>query len=132
MAEGFANRLHGDKLTAYSAGLEAHGLNDYAVKVMKEAGIDISSHQSQRLDELDVAFDYVVTVCDHAYQHCPAITRNARLIRQNFDDPPRLAEQAKTEAEKVDCYRRVREQIRQFVESLPGILASTADRQPDG
>jgi len=98
MAEGWAKKLKGDVIEPYSAGIETHGLNPNAVKVMAEAGVDISSHRSKHLDEVKgVDFDFVVTVCDNAYEHCPIFPAKTRLIHVGFDDPPRLAENAKTE-----------------------------------
>jgi arsenate reductase len=100
-----------------------HGLNPLAVKVMAEAGVDISAQRSKHADELkDIAFDYVITVCDHAYEHCPLFPGKTKMIHVGFDDPPRLAKQAKTEQEALACYRRVRDEIRAFVETLPGVL----------
>jgi arsenate reductase len=123
MAEGWAKALKADSIEAYSAGIETHGLNPNAVKVMAEAGVDISTHRSQHVDELkDVAFDYVVTVCGHADEHCPAFTGQAKIVHVGFDDPPKLAADAANEAEALDHYRRVRDQIRQFIEGLPEAL----------
>lgn len=120
MAEGWARHLKGDVIEAYSAGIETHGLNPNAVKVMAEAGVDISGHRSKHVDEImNIAFDYVVTVCDHAHEHCPLFPGRARIVHVAFDDPPRLAKEARTEQEALDCYRKVRDEIRQFVESLP-------------
>ena len=120
MAEGWARHLKGDEIEAYSAGIETHGLNPHAVKVMAEAGVDISSHRSKHLDELsDVSFDYVVTVCDHAHESCPLFPGRTKVVHVGFDDPPRLAKEAKTEQEALNCYRRVRDEIRAFVETLP-------------
>jgi arsenate reductase (thioredoxin) len=118
MAEGWARRLKGEQVEAYSAGIEAHGLNPDAVRVMIEVGVDISGQRSKRLDELrDVQFDYVVTVCDHARESCPAFSGNAKVIHVGFDDPPRLAAAATTEEERLAAYRRVRDEIRAFVET---------------
>jgi arsenate reductase len=123
MAEGWAHCLKDDVLESYSAGMEAHGLNPNAVKAMAEAGVDISGHQSKNVGELmDVPFDYVVTVCDHANETCPAFPGKAKVIHVGFDDPPRLAETAKTEEAASDCYRRIRDEIRAFVETLPESL----------
>jgi arsenate reductase len=123
MAEGWARHLKGDCIEPYSAGIEVHGLNPLAVNVMAEAGVDISGQRSKHADELkDIVFDYVITVCDHAHEHCPLFGGNAKIIHVGFDDPPRLAKQAKTEQEVAVCYRRVRDEIRAFVETLPGIL----------
>ncbi len=123
MAEGWARRLKGDQIEAYSAGIEAHGLNPDAVRVMAEAGVDISRHRSKRLDEMrEVSFDYVVTVCDHARESCPVFHGKAKVVHCAFDDPPRLAAVAKTEEERLAPYRRVRDEIRAFVETLPDSL----------
>ena len=128
MAEGWARALKGDEVEAYSAGIETHGLNPNAVKVMAEAGIDISDHRSKRVDDVeDVAFDYVVTVCGHANETCPMwLKGKARVVHVGFDDPPALARelaaQGVGEQAQLDCYRRVRDEIRAFVKSLPGTL----------
>ncbi len=120
MAEGWARVLKGDAIEAYSAGIETHGLNPDAVSVMAEAGIDISGHRSKHVDELrGIDFDYVVTVCGHANEHCPVFPGGTKIIHVGFDDPPRLAKEAGTRQEALDCYRRVRDEIRRFVEELP-------------
>lgn len=123
MAEGWARHLKGDAIEAYSAGIETHGLNPNAVKVMAEAGADISGHRSKHLGEVkDVPFDYVVTVCDHAHESCPLFPGSTKVVHVGFDDPPRLARQAANEEEAINCYRRVRDEIKAFVASLPGAL----------
>lgn len=123
MAEGWARALKDEHIEAYSAGIETHGLNPYAVKVMAEAGVDISHHQSKHVRELlHIPFDYVITVCGHAYEHCPAFPGRAVVVHHGFDDPPRLAANAKTEEEVLEHYRRVRDEIRAFVETLPEAL----------
>ncbi len=123
MAEGWTRHLKGDRIEAYSAGIETHGLNPHAVKVMREAGVDISHQESKLLDELgDVQFDYVVTVCGHAHENCPFFSGKARVIHKGFDDPPKLAAAATTEAETLAPYRRVRDEIEAFVETLPEAL----------
>ena len=123
MAEGWARRLKGHQIEPYSAGIEACGLNPVAVRVMAEAGVDISGQRSKRVEELaDMEFDYVVTVCGHAHQRCPIFRGKARVVHVGFDDPPRLAERAFTEAEKLEPYRRVRDEIRDFVMRLPDAL----------
>jgi arsenate reductase len=124
MAEGWARKLKSDVIEPYSAGVETHGLNPNAVKVMAEVSADISSHRSKHLDEVkNIDFDYVVTVCDNAHEYCPTFPGKTRLTHAGFDDPPKLAQNAKTENEALDCYRRVRDQIRDFVETLPEILS---------
>jgi arsenate reductase len=124
MAEGWARHLKGDVIEAHSAGIETHGLNPLAVKVMAEAGVDISGHRSKHADEFkDVAFDYTITVCGHANETCPTwLGKKAKVIHVGFDDPPALAKSAKTEAEALDHYRRVRDEIKAFVEGLPQVL----------
>ena len=124
MAEGWARALKGDTIEAYSAGIETHGLNPRAVKVMAEAGVDISQHRSKHVDELkDVAFDVVVTVCGHANESCPMwLGRKTKIVHVGFDDPPALAKGAKTEDEALAPYRRVRDEIKTFVEKLPAGL----------
>jgi arsenate reductase len=112
MAEGWAHKLKGDVVDAYSAGVEPHGMNARAIQVMAEAGVDISGHHSKHLDALkDVSFDYVVTVCDHAHESCPIFPGRTKVVHVGFDDPPRLAKDAKTEEEALNHYRRVRDQI---------------------
>ena len=119
MAEGWARHLKGDTIEAYSAGIETHGLNPRAVKVMAEAGVDISGHKSKHVDELrDVPFDLVVTVCGHAHENCPLFPGTAKVIHAGFDDPPALTKHMTSEDEILDVYRRVRDQIRAYVETL--------------
>jgi arsenate reductase len=119
MAEGFARKLQGDAVHAYSAGVEPHGMNERAVKVMAEAGVDISGQRSKHVDELkDVSFDYVVTVCDQAHEACPLFPGKTKVFHVGFDDPPRLAKDAKSEQEALGHYRRVRDEIRGFIENL--------------
>jgi len=118
MAEGWARHLKGDWIEAYSAGIETHGMNPDAVRVMAEAGVDISGQRSKHVGELrSVEFDYVVTVCDHAHESCPVFPGRAKVIHVGFDDPPRLAANAKTEEERLAPYRRVRDEIRAFIET---------------
>lgn len=125
MAEGFARHLKSDAFEAFSAGIETHGLNPNAVKVMAEVGVDISAQQSTHVDQLkDLDFDYVITVCGHADQHCPVFPGAAKVVHVPFDDPPRLAQNAASEEEALGHYRRVRDQIRHFVTTLPGALES--------
>jgi len=124
MAEGWARHLLGERIEPYSAGIEAHGMNPNAVKVMAEAGVDISGQSSKLASTLaDVPFDLVVTVCGHADEHCPAFLGKSRVVHAGFDDPPKLAKSATTEEEALGHYRRVRDEIRGFVESrLPGLI----------
>jgi len=128
MAEGWARYLHGDRVEAYSAGTRPGPVDPRAVAVMREAGVDISRHRSKRLDEvLSVGLDWVITVCDHANESCPVFPGDVRRMHVGFDDPPRLAAEARTEDEALEHYRRVRDEIRAFVESLPGRLEKAGD-----
>ena len=123
MAEGWAKHLKGDAIEAYSAGVEPHGINARAVAVMKEAGVDLSSHRSKHVDELkDVPLDYVVTVCGHANETCPMFPGKTKVVHVGIDDPPQLAKGAASEEEVLNHYRRVRDEIRAFVETLPQSL----------
>lgn len=118
MAEGWARHLKGDIIEAYSAGIEKHGLNPLAIKVMAEAGVDISEQYSKVIDELPVRhFDYVITLCGHANETCPFVP--GPKIHRGFDDPPKLAAEAKSDEEAMVHYRRVRDEIRDFVAGLP-------------
>lgn len=119
MAEGWARHLKGERFVAYSAGIEAHGLNANAVRVMAEVGVDISGHVSQRVTELDVEFDVVVTVCGHADETCPVLPSRTRKVHVGFEDPPKLAAAESDPEKALEHYRRIRDQIRRFVETLP-------------
>ncbi|MEI6970569.1 MAG: arsenate reductase ArsC [bacterium] len=124
MAEGWAHHLKGEVIEPYSAGIKAHGLNALAVKVMAEAGVDISWQTSKTVEAVkDVPFDYVVTLCGHANESCPMwLSGKARVVHVGFDDPPALAKGARTEDEAIVHYRRVRDEIRAFVARLPAAL----------
>lgn len=123
MAEGWARQLKNDVIEAFSAGVEKHGMNKYAIQVMAETGIDISSQTSKLVKELsDKRFDYVITVCDSAHESCPLFPGNAKIIHKGFEDPPRLAKNAGTEQEILDCYRKVRDEIKFYIETLPDSL----------
>ena len=120
MAEGWTRVLKGDSFEAFSAGIETHGLNPLAVRVMAEAGVDISGQRSKTVAELPSReFDLVVTVCDRARESCPRFPGKTRIVHAGFDDPPRLARSARTEEEVLAPYRRVRDEIKTFIESLP-------------
>ena len=120
LAEGWTRHLKRGQIEAFSAGIETHGLNPHAVAVMAEVGVDISSQRSQHIDEFSaIELDVVVTVCDHAAESCPIFPGATRVIHRAFADPPRLAAAAATEVEGLVFYRRIRDEIRSFVESLP-------------
>ena len=123
MAEGWTRHLQEDAMEPYSAGIEQQGMNPHAVQVMAEAGVDISAQRSKSLDDLtSVEFDLVITVCDRAAEICPAFPGGAHVVHMPFDDPPALAKDAATEEEALAHYRRVRDEIRAFVEALPGSI----------
>jgi len=123
MAEGWARHLKSDRIEPYSAGIEKHGMNPHAIKVMAEAGVDITSQWSKTLTELgSVTFDYVVTVCGHANEHCPVFPGKSKVVHVGFEDPPKLTKDMPDGEVKLAVYRRVRDEIRRFVETVPEAL----------
>ena len=130
MAEGWARALKGDIIEAYSAGIEKHGMNPHALKVMAEAGVDISRQSSKTLGEIGpVEFDYVVTVCGHANESCPVFPGKTKVVHMGFEDPPKLTKHLPDGEEKLVVYRRVRDEIRAFLERMPEALKSEARRR---
>jgi arsenate reductase len=125
MAEGWARALHGDRLEPYSAGRAPGRVDPRAIGVMREAGIDLSGHRSKHLEELGgVEFDLVVTLCDPARESCPVFPGKGHRLHAAFDDPPRLAAGAASEEEALGPYRRVRDEIRSFVATLPDAIGA--------
>ena len=123
MAEGWARHLKSNEIEAYSAGIDPKTVDPRAVVVMAEAGVDISGHHSKHVNELaGITFDYVVTVCGHADENCPIFPGKTTVVHFGFDDPPRLAEGAGTEEEALGHYRRVRDEIKAFIQTLPNGL----------
>jgi arsenate reductase (thioredoxin) len=120
MAEGWARFLKSDQIEPYSAGTVPVSLDPLAVRVMAEAGVDISGQKSKHLNSLTgMIFDFVITVCDAANESCPFFPGKTRRIHKSFDDPPKLAKSAQTEEEALGHYRRVRDEIRAFIEGMP-------------
>ncbi len=120
MAEAWTRLLKGDRFDAYSAGVQPKPIDPRAIKAMAEAGIDISEQKSKDVDAFgNMEFDYVITLCDNARESCPYFPAKTKLIHQGFADPPKLAEEAKNEEEAMAPYRRVRDEIKAFVETLP-------------
>jgi arsenate reductase len=120
MAEAWTKHLKGDQFEAYSAGVKPKDIDPRAIKAMAEAGLDISGQKSKDVDALgSTEFDYVITLCDNARESCPYFPAKTKLIHRGFDDPPKLAENAKNEEEAMAHYRRVRDEIKTFVETLP-------------
>jgi len=123
MAEVWTNELKGDQFEAYSAGVEPKQIDPGAVKAMAEAGIDISAQKPKDIDSLgDMKFDYVVTLCDNARESCPFFPARIRLLHRGFDDPPVLASGITDNEMAMEQYRRVRDEIRSFVEKMPEVL----------
>lgn len=122
MAEGWTRHLH-PGIGVWSAGVVRHGMNQNAVRVMGEAGVDISVQTSKTVDDLpEVEFDHVVTLCGHAAENCPYFPSRAKRVHRGFDDPPVLAAGLSSEEERLAIYRRVRDEIRAMVEGLPESL----------
>ncbi len=122
MAEGWARKYWGHDFNVYSAGTKKHGMNERAMKVMKEAGIDISSHYSKTVEELpDVTFDYVVTVCGHAHENCPYFP-GGMIVHVGFQDPPALTKEMTDEEEVLSVYRKVRDEIEVFIKDMKTVL----------
>lgn len=127
MAEGWTRALKRDTIEAFSAGTAPQGLNPHAIQVMREAGIDLSLQRSKHIDEFKVyPLDYLITVCGNAHETCPVFPATCKVIHAGFQDPPQLArelaEQGASEDTQLDCYRKVRDQIKAFVEKLPEFL----------
>lgn len=122
MAEGFCRKYWGHLFEVYSAGTKKHGMNERAMKVMKEAGVDISAHYSKTVEELPkVTFDFVITVCDSAKESCPFFP-GGRIIHVGFQDPPALTKDMQDEEEILKVYRRVRDEIEESIKKLPQLL----------
>ena len=124
MAEGWARALRAEFIEPFSAGTHPHDINRFAVRAMAEVGVDIFEHHPRRFDALaGVTFDFIVTVCDSARETCPCLPGPAKRVHVGFEDPPTLAKDAKTDEEAMPHYRRVRDEIRQYVETLPHTLS---------
>lgn len=122
MAEGWARKYWGEEFNVFSAGTAKHGMNQRAMKVMKEAGVDISTHYSKTTDDLPpIRFDYVVTVCDSAKENCPFFP-GGTVIHVGFQDPPTVTQDMKDEEEILAVYRRVRDEIESFVKSMQLVI----------
>ncbi len=124
MAEGIAKHLAKDRLEAWSAGTEKKTVDPLAIEVMKEIGIDISDGTSKLVDELpeDLEFDYVITLCDNAATGCPFFPAKTAVVHHGFEDPPKLSKDADKKEDALPHYRRVRDEIKAFVEGLPDNL----------
>jgi len=127
MAEAWCRAMKSDRYEAFSAGTIAKGLNPKMVQVMNEVGIDPAIHQTSKtlrsVLDAGVQLDLVVTVCGHAHETCPIFPGGTtKVVHVGFEDPPELEKDAATPEEALGHYRRVRDQIRDFVANLPGSL----------
>jgi len=120
MAEGWARRLKSDSIEAYSAGVSPAGVSIRAMAVMAEVGVDISAHRSQHVNDFaDMDFDYVVTLCGYAEQECPVFGGGAKHVHRAFDDPVMVLG---TNDQIMAAFRKARDEIKAFVETLPESL----------
>ena len=116
MAEGWLRHFANGKAEIYSAGIETHGVNPKAIQYMKEAGIDISNHTSNNVNEyLQVSFDIILTVCDHAKENCPYIPSDAKRFHHNFSDPSKVRV---SEEEIANAFRATRDEIKEYCKQL--------------
>jgi len=128
MAEAWTRKLFPQRFDVQSAGTHPGRLDPRAVRAMADVGIDISGQRSKHVEEVaGTGFDYVITVCDSARENCPVFPGRARRIHAGFDDPPHLAAGALTEEEALAHYRRVRDEIRDYVAKLPDLAAAGED-----
>ena len=119
MAEGWCRFLKSDSIEAFSAGTVNIGLNLRAIEVMKEVGVDIAKHKSKTIDQLsEKFFDFVFTVCDRANSSCPHFPGKAIIHHVSFDDPPEKTQHLKEELLILDEYRKVRDEIKTFIETI--------------
>lgn len=120
IAEAWARHLKNDVIEAYSAGVKASDLNENAVKVMAEKNIDISKQRSKNIDEYKkIDFDYIITLCSHAHETCPTVFSKSKIIHKGFDDPPEMAKNFTNNEKKLNCYRKVRDEIYEYIKTLP-------------
>lgn len=116
MMHGWLTHYGGEYVEVKSAGVETHGVNPTAIKVMAESDVDISGHTSNHIDEyLNEQFDVVITVCDHARERCPVFPEASQLVHHNFSDP---AQATGTDEEKLAAFRKVRDEIKDFSRKL--------------
>jgi len=124
LLHGYLQQALGHKATVYSAGVEVHGVNPRAVRVLAEDGVDISHHTSNHVDEYaHVPFDYVLTVCDHANEVCPVFPSSAKKLHHNFPDP---AKATGNEAEIMAAFREVRDQVKAYAQAFARQFARSA------
>ena len=125
IAEGWASHLKGSIIDVYSAGIRPIGVSSRAIKVMAEEGVDISSQKSQHLDEFsEIDFDYVITLCDNAAENCPVFSGQAKVFHKPFEDPYFASG---SEEEILETFRKVRNEIREFIEEMPNNLKDSGN-----
>lgn len=125
IAEGWARHLKLDVIEAYSAGVWPAGVSTKAIQVMAEEGVDISSHTSKHVfTYLDMDFDFVITLCDHAKEECPIFGGKTKFVHRAFKDP---LSATGSEKQRLDAFRKIRDEIRAFVETLPESVMTGAD-----
>ena len=117
MAEGLLRHDAGDRFTVESAGTKPSTVRPEAITVMKEIGIDITSHRSKHVDEFaGQDFDYVVTVCDNAKESCPVFFGRATRLHHSFNDPAAVEG---SEEKRLGAFRTIRDELRSYLQSLP-------------
>ncbi|MCP4612579.1 MAG: arsenate reductase ArsC [Planctomycetes bacterium] len=125
IAEGWASHLKGDIINVYSAGIRPIGVSPRAIKVMAEEGVDISSQKSQSLDEFsEIDFDYVITLCDNAAENCPVFSGQVKVFHSPFEDPYFASG---SEEDIMETFRKVRNEIRGFIEEMPNNLKDSGN-----
>ena len=130
MAEGWVHKLRSDVIEAHSAGTETRKLDPFTIRAMLEDGVNMHTYKSKHVSTLeDIEFDYVITVCDHAREVCPVFPGKTKILHVGFEDPSVLAENARSEKEALNYYRRVRDEIRKFIATLPKSLDRLVERQ---
>jgi arsenate reductase (thioredoxin) len=116
MAEGLLLHDGGDRFDVESAGTNPGTVRQEAIAVMREQGIDISRHRSKHVGEFDgESFDFVITVCDNAKESCPIFAGAAQRLHRDFEDP---ACASGSEEERLAVFRRVRDELREYLRSL--------------
>ena len=130
MAEGWVNHLKKDRIEVYSAGTDSGGIDPRAIKVMAEVGVDISEQFAKNVNDIiGIEFDYVITLCDSAQQACPVFAHQPTTLHRGFEDPPKLARDITDRERALEPYRKVRDEIHQWVQGMPENLG-TGQRGP--
>ena len=116
MAEAYLKLYHGKECNIYSAVVEKHGINPFAIGILMEDSLDISNHYSKTIEELDdISFDLLITVCDHANEVCPVLPGNQSKIHHNFKDPSKMNGSS---SEIIKAFRETRDEIKEFCRNI--------------